>query len=266
MLTIAGSDPIGGAGIQADIKTATSLGVYAMSAVTAVTAQNTSRVVAVEAVSPRLLSQQLDAVMADVRPDAVKIGMIPGEEHARVIAAFLERYAPENVVLDPVMAATAGTRFSSAETIEIVKTRIIPAVTLVTPNIPEAEALSALKINTIAEVTKVAQLLLKQLRCHAVLLKGGHMPDAGIMTDTLAMSDGIRRYSHPAVDTRNTHGTGCTLSSAIACNLALGYGLADAVSFGIDYLTAALTAGANMSFGPTTGHGPVNHMYKLSRR
>lgn len=266
MLTIAGSDSIGGAGIQADIKTATSLGIYAMSAVTAVTAQNTSQVVAVEPVSPRLLRQQLDAVMADVWPDAVKIGMIPGEEHARVIAAFLERYAPKNVVLDPVMAATAGTHFSSPETIEIVKRHIIPAVTLVTPNIPEAEILSTLKINTIAEAADVAQLLMKQLRCHAVLLKGGHMPESGMMTDTLATADGIRLYSHPTVHTRNTHGTGCTLSSAIACYLALGYGLGDAVSSGIDYLMAALTVGASMTFGPSTGHGPVNHMYKLSRQ
>lgn len=266
MLTIAGSDSIGGAGIQADIKTATSLGVYAMSAVTAVTAQNTSRVLAVDPVSPRMLRLQLEAVMADVRPDAVKIGMIPGEEHARAIAEFLERYTPENVVLDPVMAATAGTRFSSPEAIGIVKSRIIPAVTLVTPNIPEAEALSGLKISNMAEAAKVAQLLRKWSQCRAVLLKGGHLPENGCMTDLLATAGGIRRYTHSAVSTGNTHGTGCTLSSAIACYLALGHSLDAAVDSGISYLQEALSAGADMAFGRSSGYGPVNHLYKLSKQ
>lgn len=266
LLTIAGSDSIGGAGIQADIKTATALGVYVMSAVTAVTAQNSTGVKGVEAVPLQMLGLQLDSILTDFIPDAVKIGMVPTAEHAAVIADALERYSPLNIVADTVMSASSGVELSTSESITVFKQRIFPIATLITPNIPEAEILISQKIDNQEDQIRIATALLNQYRCRGVLLKGGHL-SGDRMTDILAIREetGTRiiKFGHPRIATHNTHGTGCTLSSAIASFLALGYAIEDAVRLGIDYLQGAMREGALYSFGRLKGDRPVNHMYKI---
>lgn len=264
MLTIAGSDSIGGAGIQADIKTASALGVYAMSAITAVTAQNTCGVKCFEAVSPDMVRAQLDAIASDVMPDSVKIGMIPDKACAEVIADFLDRYSFKGVVLDPVMVATSGDSLSEPETLPVLKSRILPHADVVTPNIPEAEIISSMIVRNSSDYEKVAGLIIDEYGTKSVLVKGGHNPEAGIMTDLFLMKDESRRiqleFPHPEIQTCNTHGTGCTLSSAIASFIALGMDIPSAVKSGIDFLQIALDEGSLYKFG--AGHGPVNHIFK----
>ncbi len=263
VLSIAGSDSIGGAGIQADIRTGSSLGVHVMTVITAVTAQNSKEVRSFEVVSPDMLRLQLDAVLDDVVPDAAKIGMIPSAEHVEIIAEYIQRFHLKNIVLDPVLASSSGTELNGSSTLDTLIENLMPLVTLITPNIPEAERILRTNITDQTERKDACRKLLADINCKAVLLKSGHA-HGNTLTDILALSsDGIMEYefTHPRIDTINTHGTGCTLSTAIASFLARGDDLVTAVGRGIEYLQYALEAGRDYSFGKLNGHGPVNHFF-----
>ena len=253
-LTIAGSDCSGGAGIQADLKTMTMNGVYAMSAITALTAQNTMGVTAISEVTPEFLGQQLDAIFTDIFPDAVKIGMTVNDKLIKVIAEKLEFYGAKNIVVDPVMIATSGARLISENAVTVLKEKLLPLAVLVTPNIPEAEALSGMKITGKADMEKAADLINETYGC-AVLLKGGHsINDAN---DLLYENGEMMWFESKRIDNPNTHGTGCTLSSAIASNLAKGYDLRQSVQLAKEYISGALSAMLDLG----KGSGPLNHGY-----
>lgn len=255
-LTIAGSDSSGGAGIQADIKTMIANGVYAMSAVTALTAQNTTGVTAIMESSPEFLEQQLDCVFTDIRPDAVKIGMVSSPELISVIADKLEFYNAENIVLDPVMVATSGADLISRDAVEELKTRLISSADIITPNIPEAEVLYGRKISSEAEMEKAAEYIYTAFGC-AVLLKGGHaLNDAN---DYLYEKGTGRWFFGQRINNPNTHGTGCTLSSAIASNLAKGFTMEDAVKRAKEYISGALAAMLDLG----KGSGPMDHGFDI---
>ena len=256
-LSIAGSDSCGGAGIQADIKTMTMNGVYAMTAVTALTAQNTTGVRAVQEATPEFLGQQLDAVFEDIFPDAVKIGMVSSSELVRVIADRLRRYGAKNIVVDPVMVATSGSSLIRTDAIETLCEKLLPLATLVTPNIPEAEILSGMKIETKENMTCAAEKIGSSYGC-AVLLKGGHsVNDAN---DLLYDGGSFTWFTGKRIDNPNTHGTGCTLSSAIAANLAKGYTLSESVKKAKAYISGALSAMLDLG----KGSGPMQHSFNLS--
>lgn len=258
-LTIAGSDSSGGAGIQADIKTMTSNGVYAMSAVTALTAQNTLGVTAISAVSPDFLQKQLDAVFTDIFPDAVKVGMTATAELIGVIAERLSFYKAVNVVVDPVMVATSGARLISEEAVAALTEKLLPAAAVVTPNIPEAEILSGMNISNAEDMLAAARCISEDFGC-AVLLKGGHsVNDAN---DLLYADGGYRWYNGERIDNPNTHGTGCTLSSAIAAGLAKGYDMAEAVRLAKEYISGALSFMLDLG----KGSGPMNHGFDINSR
>lgn len=256
-LTIAGSDSSGGAGIQADIKTMTAHGVYAMSAVTALTAQNTTGVFGILESTPEFLASQLDCVFTDIFPDAVKTGMVSSSALIQVIADKLRQYGAKNIVVDPVMVATSGSRLISQEAVDTLKERLFPLAALLTPNIPEAEVLSGLTIQNAADMERAARAIGTKYGC-AVLCKGGHQINDA---DDLLWQDGAcqwfrgRRIQNP-----NTHGTGCTLSSAIAANLARGCGLSAAVEQAKSYLSGALEAMLDLG----AGSGPLDHTFALS--
>ncbi len=259
-LTIAGSDCSGGAGIQADIKTMTMNGVYAMSAITALTAQNTTGVTAVSEVSPEFLRQQIDAVFEDIRPDAVKIGMVSSAGLVEVIAERLRHYSAENIIVDPVAVATSGSSLSSSEAYEALKKLLLPIAALVTPNIPEAELLSGITISSDEDMTAAAGIICEKYGCN-VLCKGGHsVNDAN---DLLFRMNGTHHwFTGKRVDNPNTHGTGCTLSSAIAANLAKGHSMPEAISLAKEYISGAL--GSMLDLG--SGSGPLDHIFDLSSR
>ncbi|MDE7414357.1 MAG: bifunctional hydroxymethylpyrimidine kinase/phosphomethylpyrimidine kinase [Muribaculaceae bacterium] len=267
ILTIAGSDSSSGAGIQADLKTASSLGVYAFTAVTAVTAQNSRGVSGINPVSPEILLEQLSAITEETSPDAIKIGMIPDKDCALVIADFLKKGNYRNIVYDPVLRSSSGHDLSQSETLPVILDSIIPASSLLTPNIDEAELLSGRKISNLHEAEDVGKLICRNYRLSSILIKGGHLASE-TLTDILILQSQDRplvtRFSHPKIHTKNTHGTGCTLSSAIASFLALGFNLTEAVGHGIDYLQKALKAGADYKIGEREGHGPLNHMFTNS--
>ena len=238
-LTIAGSDSSGGAGIQADIKTMTMNGVYAMSAITALTAQNTLGVTGIFEVSPQFLAQQIDAVFQDIRPDAVKIGMVSSSGLIRTIAGRLRAHEAENLVVDPVMVATSGARLMEAEAISTLTRELLPMAALLTPNIPEAEVLSGQAIRSQADMQAAAEKISRAYGC-AVLCKGGHsLSDAN---DLLYIDGHCQWFRGRRIDNPNTHGTGCTLSSAIAANLSKGFPLDQAVSRAKAYISGALEA------------------------
>lgn len=254
VLTIAGSDCSGGAGIQADLKTVTANGVYAMSAVTALTAQNTTGVYGVVEVSPEFLECQLDCIFTDIFPDAVKIGMLPSEEIIRAVAGKLRKYRAEHVVLDPVMVSTSGSRLMRETAIRIMQEELFSLAEVITPNIPEAEILAVRKICGEEDMEQAAKALYERWHT-AVLLKGGHrVRDANDLLFEDGKADWIEgeRIKNP-----NTHGTGCTLSSAIAANLAKGHGLKEAVIRAKDYLSHVLSAQLDLG----KGVGPMNHAY-----
>ena len=263
MLTIAGSDPSGGAGIQADIKTATALGVYAMSVLTAVTAQNTLGVRGFEPVSLPLLEAQLDCVISDIRPDAVKIGMVPSAAHIRVIAEALRRHELTNIVLDPVLVATSGDALSEGDTVQALLAELAPLCEVITPNIPETQALTGLPTDNMLQITEAGYTLLRS-GARSVLVKGGHGDSADEIIDLYLSADRQSQNLHSRIDTPNTHGTGCTLSSAIASFLALGAEGEEAVCRGIEWLHGAIKAGAHYQTGH--GHGPVNHLYTIQSK
>jgi hydroxymethylpyrimidine/phosphomethylpyrimidine kinase len=255
-LTIAGSDSSGGAGIQADIKTMTANGVYAMSAITALTAQNTTGVTGIMEVTPEFLSLQLEAIFTDIYPDAIKTGMVSSGELIKTIAATLKKYNAKNIVVDPVMVATSGAKLISDEAIEVLKSELLPLATVITPNIPEAEVLSEMKIENEDDMIAAAKLIYEKYNCN-VLLKGGHQINDA---NDLLYSDGsFVWFKGKRIDNPNTHGTGCTLSSAIASNLAKGEKLEDAVKHAKDYISGALAAMLDLG----KGSGPLAHCYTL---
>ena len=256
-LSIAGSDSCGGAGIQADIKTMTLNGVYAMSAITALTAQNTTGVRGVQEATPEFLAQQIDAVFEDIRPDAVKIGMVSSAALIRTIADRLKYHKAENVVVDTVMVATSGARLIDEDAIDVLKNELLPLATLVTPNIPEAEVLSGMRIQSKEDMIQAAELISKAYCC-SVLLKGGHrVNDAN---DLLYENGNHKWFYGKRIDNPNTHGTGCTLSSAIVANLAKGYDLVTSVQRAKDYISGALAYMLDLG----QGSGPMNHAFDLN--
>ncbi len=255
-LSIAGSDSCGGAGIQADLKTMTMNGVYAMTAVTALTAQNTTGVTAILESSPEFLKQQLDAVFKDIYPDAVKIGMVASSELIEVIAERLRHYKAKNIVVDPVMVATSGSSLMKTDAVFSLIKELLPIATVVTPNIPEAEILSEMTICNKDDMMNAAKKISNSYKC-AVLLKGGHsINDAN---DLLYANGEFRWFEGKRINNPNTHGTGCTLSSAIASNLAKGFGLEQSVKRAKDYISCALEAMLDLGHGS----GPINHAFDL---
>ena len=257
-LSIAGSDCSGGAGIQADIKTMTMHGVYAMSVITALTAQNTVGVRGIQESAPGFLRQQMDAVFEDIYPDAVKIGMAPSSELIRIIADRLQYYKAKNIVVDPVMVATAGSVLMNNDAVQTLVEELLPIATLVTPNIPEAEVLSGLKIETNEDMAEAARQIGDRYHC-SVLLKGGHsMNDAN---DLLYENGNFTWFEGKRIDNPNTHGTGCTLSSAIASNLAKGYTLVESVQMAKNYISGALAAMLDLG----EGSGSMNHAFSLCK-
>ena len=255
-LSIAGSDCSGGAGIQADLKTMTMNGVYAMSAITALTAQNTTGVRAIQASTPDFLQQQLDAIFEDIYPDAVKIGMVASSELIRVIADRLRHYKAKNIVVDPVMVATSGSALMENDAVQTLIEALLPISTLVTPNIPEAQVLSGLKIETKEDMIIAAKHIGDNYHC-AVLLKGGHSVNNA--DDLLYANGEYHWFECKRIDNPNTHGTGCTLSSAIASNLAKGYALKESVQRAKAYISGALATMLDLGKGP----GPMNHGFAL---
>ena len=255
-LTIAGSDCSGGAGIQADLKTMTMNGVYAMSAITALTAQNTTGVRGIQESTPDFLKQQLDAVFEDIYPDAVKIGMVASSELICVIADRLRHYGAKNVVVDPVMVATSGAALMKTDAVETLIAELLPISTLVTPNIPEAEVLSGMKIEREEDMVAAAKKIGDNFHC-AVLLKGGHsINDAN---DLLYADGELTWFAGKRIPNPNTHGTGCTLSSAIAANLAKGFPLTESVRRAKAYISDALAAMLDLG----SGSGPMDHAFDL---
>ena len=255
-LTIAGSDCSGGGGIQADLQTLLANGVYGMSAITALTAQNTTGVAAIMNVTPEFLGQQLDCIFTDIFPDAVKIGMVSDKDLIRMIAQKLRQYQPKHVVVDPVMVATSGARLIADDAVEVLQQELFPLATVLTPNIPEAEVLLGENIASKEGMEKAAEEIGRQYGC-GVLCKGGHsINDAN---DLLYQDGKVTWFAGKRINNPNTHGTGCTLSSAIAANLAKGCELAEAVRLAKEYISGALAAMLDLG----KGSGPMNHGYML---
>lgn len=259
VLSVAGSDSGGGAGIQADIKTISSLGVYAATVITAITAQNTLGVRAIQSVNVDVFQQQLEAVLDDFEVDAIKIGMLHTPEIVEVLAMALRKYKPKYIVLDPVMVATSGDSLIQQASIETIKKYLFPLASIITPNLKEASILLNRTIQTVEEMKQAAYNLLS-FGCHAVLIKGGHLKDKS-MTDVLWINGESTShcFSSAYIETQNSHGTGCTLSSAIASYLALGYEMKEAVDLAKQYVFQAIIQGKDICIGH--GHGPLNHAF-----
>ncbi len=265
VLSIAGSDSSGGAGIQADLKTFSALGVYGATAITAITAQNTQGVNSQFALEPQMVYDQITAVMDDIEPSVVKIGMLSNTAIVEAVAKALHDYKPSFIVLDPVIVSSTGHRLLSIEAQETIKEKLIPIADLLTPNIPEMKALTDSSLSSLEEKKKAAQQLFN-LGAKAILLKGGH-EEGEVKTDVLFVSQQttdngqqtLSMFTSETVVTKNTHGTGCTLSSAIAAFIARGLSLEDAISEAKNYVTEAIRAGADVNIGK--GIGPVNHLF-----
>mgnify|MGYP001249961723 CR=1 FL=1 len=258
-LTIAGSDSCGGAGIQADIKTMTAFGVYAMSAITALTAQNTTGVSDIMEVTPEFLGKQIDSIFTDIRPDAVKIGMVSSSALIETISEKLSFYQAKNIVVDPVMVSTSGSKLLRDEAVETLKMRLLPLADLLTPNIPEASILSGISIANKTDMEKAAEIISGKYGC-AVLCKGGHsLNDA---SDVLFRDGRCQWFAGERIDNPNTHGTGCTLSSAIASCLAEGMDLETSIREAKKYVSGALKAMLVLG----KGNGPIYHMWRVRNR
>ena len=258
-LTIAGSDSGGGAGVQADLKTFSALGVFGMSAITALTAQNTHSVTGIFPVPPAFIGEQIDAVMSDIGANAVKIGMLASPENAEAVGALLASLDSVPKVLDPVMAAQSGDGLNASSTAEALVHHVMPNVTLMTPNIPEAERLAGLSVTSLDGMEEAARRLVA-MGCANVLLKGGHFSGDACPDLLLEGATGrVTRFTAPRIDTRNNHGTGCTLASALAAFLARGYSLPEAASRAKDYITGALKGAVSQHLGK--GHGPLEHFH-----
>ncbi|MFV0440020.1 MAG: bifunctional hydroxymethylpyrimidine kinase/phosphomethylpyrimidine kinase [Lachnospirales bacterium] len=258
VLTIAGSDSSGGAGIQADLKTITAHNIYGTSVITALTAQNTLGVTGIMEVAPDFVAKQLDCVFTDIFPNSVKIGMVSNTEIIEVICDKLIEYKVQNIVVDPVMVSTSGSKLISDEALEVLVNKLLPLGLIITPNIPEAEILSNISIKNQDDMIKAAEIISKNLSC-GILIKGGHLVNEA--TDLLFEKGKISWFTSPRIETTNTHGTGCTLSSAIACNLAKGLSIYDSIEASKNYLTSALAYGLDLG----QGSGPVNHMFILDK-
>ena len=257
VLTIAGSDSGGGAGIQADIKTISALGCYAASAITAITVQNTLGVQAVHPVPLDILRGQIDAVLSDIGADAIKIGMLHSSEVVNLVAEMIEKYQIRNIVLDPVMVSTSGHRLIEEDAVEVIKTRLMPLARVITPNVPEAEILAGCKIAGEDEFEAIARRLSDNGNV-SVLMKAGHLSGDSLVDYFYNVEDDtITRLQSKRVQTKNTHGTGCTLSSAFAASLAKGENLTDAAILAKRYIEQGIISGAEYEIGK--GHGPVNH-------
>lgn len=255
-LTIAGSDCSGGAGIQADLKTFSALGCYGMSVITSVVAENTAQVISSMTVSAQVISDQLEAVFSDIRVDAVKIGMLPDEAAMIAVSQVLKKYRPKIVVCDPVMLATAGTELMQSSALGTFAGEIIPQCTMLTPNIPEAETLIGNRISNVEDM-KSAAVNIHSLGAKSVLIKGGHLTGAAL--DILYDGERFYEFSHERINSSATHGTGCTLSSAIAAFMARGESPERAAALAKEYLTGAIEHGLNIG----KGHGPTNHFYRF---
>ena len=260
-LTIAGSDSCGGAGIQADIKTMSALGVYATSAITAITVQNTKGVYGIQNVEPEIVKGQIEAVMEDIHPDAIKIGMVNDCDTIRAIAETLKKYQEsfQHLVIDPVMVSTSGCRLMQEDALDVFITELLPLATLLTPNIPEAEILANRKIENVEDI-KAAAAAISKLGCRYVLIKGGHFDGEEKIDYLFEVGKQKTSYRGISVNTRNTHGTGCTLSSAITSYLAREMDMNTAIAMAKTYLSGAILAGKDIKIGE--GHGPVNHFYE----
>ena len=256
VLTIAGSDCSGGAGIQADIKTITVHKMYAMSVITALTAQNTTGVYGIEESSKDFVCNQIDCVFKDIEPNAVKIGMVSNSEIIEAIAEKLKFYSAKNIVLDPVMISTSGSKLISDEAIDVLVKKLMPLARVITPNLKEAEVLCGFKVENEEDMIKAAKEIAKDLNI-AVLVKGGHLSEDAI--DILYENGKITYFKSQRIDNPNTHGTGCTLSSAIACNLAKGTSLKESIRNAKKYLTGAIKAKLDIGYG----RGPLEHTYIL---
>ena len=261
-VTIAGSDSGGGAGIQADLKTFSALGVYGASVITALTAQNTQGVTGIHDVPPDFIAAQIDAVFSDLAVDAVKIGMLSQVSTIAAVAAGLDRHRVRHVVLDPVMVATSGDRLLKPDAVEALVQFLFPRASLITPNLMEAAALLNRPIAESEHAMRGQAERLLLLGAKAVLIKGGH-GSGGESVDLLVEMDAVTRLAVPRIETRNTHGTGCTLSSAVAAGLAKGLGLVEAAREAKDYVTAAIAAADQLTVG--SGHGPVHHFHRWWR-
>jgi hydroxymethylpyrimidine/phosphomethylpyrimidine kinase len=258
VLSIAGSDSGGGAGIQADLKTFSALGCFGMTAITALTAQNTCGVRAIHGVPPQMLRDQIDAVMEDIGADAVKIGMLHAPEIVRTVAEAIDRHALKNVVFDPVMVATSGAVLIDQSAIDVLVQELFPRVAVITPNLDEAALLVGRPLHSVEDMEQAAQELLGK-GARAVLLKGGHLPGDTVIDLLMTAGGETFRMEAPRIQSPNSHGTGCTLSSAIAAHLALGATLIDAMEHARTYVRGALLAGAIVRTGK--GSGPLNHGY-----
>lgn len=260
VLTIAGTDPTGGAGAQADLKTFAAHKMYGMSVITALVAQNTQGVYATVESTPEFVAQQMDAVFTDIVPDAVKIGMVSNKEIIKIIAQKLKEYQVKKLVVDPVMVATSGGKLLEDDAIETLKKEFFPIATVITPNIPETEILCGHTITAAKDMETAAEKLSQEFHC-AVMCKGGHLVETA---NDYLYEEGIggQWLKGTRIDNPNTHGTGCTLSSAIACELAEGHPLPEAVALAKEYLTGALAAQLNLG----KGSGPLDHMYWLERK
>lgn len=256
VLTIAGSDCSGGAGIQADLKTFSAHGVFGMSVIVAVVAENTSRVIDIQVVTPDMIEKQIDAIFEDIEVDAVKIGMLSEEACMKVVAKKLEEYKPKNIVIDPVMYAKNGCPLMDPHSIDALIKVIIPHADLLTPNIPEAEKIVNIKINNEEDMKKAAKIIY-EMGCKNVLVKGGH--SIGDAVDILYNGEDFYYYRSKRIQTKNTHGTGCTFSSAITANLALGMNMPEAVEKAKKYITIAIENALDIG----KGHGPTHHFYEL---
>lgn len=263
VLSIAGSDPSGGAGVQADLKTFSALGCYGMAALTALTAQNTIGVTGVHVPPASFVAAQIDAIFNDVRVDAVKIGMLASGEIVEAVADRLRAHGARNIVLDPVLVATSGDSLGAPDVVDAMRRHLIPLAAIITPNVPEAMRLGdeASEPHSASDLEALARNI-HALGSRAVLVKGGHLTGE-LAPDVLFDGATIETFTAPRIDTRNTHGTGCTLSSAIAAYLARGLSMKDAVAAAKTYLTGALAASSALSVGSGTGHGPVHHFHNL---
>jgi len=255
-LSIAGSDCSGGAGIQADLKTFSAHGVFGMTAVTSVVAENTFRVIEYQDIRPDIIDKQIDAVFEDIPPDAVKVGMLSCSQTMLAVAGKLREWRPRNVIIDPVMYAKNGAPLMEADAISTLIKEVLPLADLITPNIPEAEKISGMAIKTLDAMREAARRI-HAMGCRAVVVKGGHIE--GDATDILFDGKKIYEYPSPRIDTKHTHGTGCTFSSAIASNLALGLPVYKAVENAKAYINTAITHAPKLG----KGHGPTHHFYAL---
>ncbi len=259
LLTIAGSDSCGGAGIQADLKTFSAHGVYGMSAITAITAQNTQGVFAVQDINPEIIEAQIDAIFQDIKVHGVKIGMVSQIETIKAIGKKIKQYNPPNVVVDPVMISKSGYDLLKPEAKATLIKELIPLAKLITPNLPEAEAITGRKIDTLEDM-KVAAREIYKMGVENVLIKGGHLPDRAV--DVLYDGEGFTFYEMDRIDTKNTHGTGCTLSSSIAANLGKGQDIKTALKNSKEYITLAIKHSIELG----KGVGPTNHFYTLYKK